>query len=333
MPLPLPAIALAVASGWMLYRTLRAPKPAAGVLAVAASALPVPENVADRDGLDTVRTTIDGVHVVLRIGAPLGDDPPWTSGMGATARYVLGGGPRFVAEASDPEVHLRTATPERPLAQLYPRTIPIVGDHVEARPLVARALGAIEPAGAMTAPHFRSDGVFVSAWLAQVPPDDVLPDVALRLARIVARLARHRDDALDAYAEAAGGVVRVDPFASPTLRAEIAGADGERPIVVEARISDDETRLVAAGVLAVRAVGPTHVALPVERVPLARLHPHGQRLAPAGLLRAAPRALVRGEPGTAILEWSQPPSPSELAAGVEILRALGGRRRPAGPFR
>lgn len=333
MPGGLGVAALAIGAGWMYVRRRMGAAASERALSCAEASIPGARRVQDARGRTAVRAIVLDVPVLLHPGPPLDGDPDWMTGLGVVARYVTDGGPAFRAGSKEPDVHLRAGGPTLPLRALYGRTIPVVGDHVEARALVGRALAEIEPTGALTAPFLRSDGREVSAWIARMPTDEHLPEVLGDLTRLCASLARWKDDVLDAYAEAIGATVCIDPERAPPLCARLDLGREAGTIELEARFVREPDRLVGAHSFAVRAAGPTALALPRERVPLERLHPEAARRVSSEAIKNARRALVRGEPGRVVLEWARPPSPGEMVAAVAVLRALSPARPSAGPFR
>lgn len=327
------AIGAALAAGWLYFRRRRAAGELDRIAATTPRLFPGAERSEEGDGGVVMRVVVRDVLVHIRPGVPASGDPPWPAGLGVTAPFVTGCGPAFHAAGTTPDAHLRRATPTQPLRLFFDQSIPIVGEHVEARPLVERALAAIEPTGPLLAPHLRSDGREVSVWLARSPSDDDLPAVLERLVQLVVHLARWNDDVLHEYARATDAVVSIDRHATPPLRATIPLGTGLAPIVIDARYQREPTPLVAAFTFAVRVTGPTEVAVPTERVPLAHAHPDVVRRVPALVEARAPRARIHGEPGLVVVEWAQPPSTTEMVAAVEIVRALGPSPPPSGPFR
>lgn len=334
MPSGVSVVVLALGAGWMYVRRRLAAQGAERALAGVHAALVGSRRELDEHGRDSVRFVLRDVPVRVHAGPPHGDDPAWMTGLGAVARYVTDGGPRFRAGSDSAEEHLRTAGPLLPLRAHYGRSIGVTGEHQEARGLIARAFEAIEPTGLMPAPYLKSDGREVSAWIARIPPEEHLPDVTRRLARLVAELARWRSDVLDEYATAIGAAVVIEADAPPpALRARLELGREAGTIVVDARFVREPERLVGTHTFAVRASGPTALAIPRERVPLDRLHAEAARRVPASVIERARRALIRSEPGRAILEWAVPPTPGELAAAVDLLTAISPARASRGPFR
>jgi hypothetical protein len=146
-----------------------------------------------------------GIEVTMGFGVPEAL-PTYERGLFASAAYVVGGGPSFVASPGDVSAHTRKMGTGFPLSARFTRGYSVIGHHQEARALVLPVVARIDTA-VLPAPLFVATARTIAVYLPEFMPADDKLEVAEQLVALTGELAFFGYEPLERLRALLGGTI------------------------------------------------------------------------------------------------------------------------------